>query len=334
MNRREKLLALIIGATVLLFGSGYGLRALLTKPLKEIDKKTAALREKLGKITAERNAYFTAEKQVKRYAQLAFSDQVDQASAKSGEMLTQQLLQCGLQESDFSRMPVGPRKLHGASEIGWSVQGEGKLDNVINLIFVLQESPYLHRVENLVVTPSDIIGRVKVRLRYLTLALDPAPIVEPIELRPKFALSSLERRMFDAIARRDILRPYIKRSPADQRGPGSPGSSDVPGTPPGPESFRVVSLSEWMGLPEIHVHDLVNQTTRRYKPGDVLASGNIIMVDYRALPLPGKPDLNSFSRVILKIGAEYWAIERGQTLADKYKLSPEQLPEQLASLSK
>lgn len=328
MNRREKLLALSIGATVLLFGSAYGLRALLTKPLKEIDKKTAALREKLGKIAAERNAYFTAEKQVKHYAQLAFSDQVDQASAKSGEMLTQQLLQCGLRESDFSRMPVGPRKLHGASEIGWNVQGEGKLDNVINLIFVLQESPYLHRVENLVVTPSDISGRVKVRLRYLTLILDPAPIVEPIELRPKFALSSPERRIFDAIARRDILRPYIKRSPADQRGPSSPG------TPPGPESFQVVSLSEWMGQPEIHVRDLVNQTTRRYKPGDVLASGDIIMVDYRALPLPGKPDLNSFSRVILKIGAEYWAIERGQTLADKYKLSPEQLPDQLASLSK
>jgi hypothetical protein len=40
--------------------------------------------------------------------------------------------------------------------------------------------------------------------------------------------------------------------------------------------------------------------------------------------------LKSFSRVILKIGTEYWAIERGKTLADKYRLAPEQLPEQLA----
>jgi hypothetical protein len=32
----------------------------------------------------------------------------------------------------------------------------------------------------------------------------------------------------------------------------------------------------------------------------------------------------------LKIGNEYWAIERGKTLADKRKLSPAELPEQIA----
>jgi hypothetical protein len=38
--------------------------------------------------------------------------------------------------------------------------------------------------------------------------------------------------------------------------------------------------------------------------------------------------------VIVKIGTEYWAVERGQTLAQKYRLSPGQLPEQLAKLIK
>ena len=49
MNQREKILAATVGSVVLLFASGFGLRALLVKPLKEIDKKTAAHREKLDK---------------------------------------------------------------------------------------------------------------------------------------------------------------------------------------------------------------------------------------------------------------------------------------------
>jgi hypothetical protein len=39
--------------------------------------------------------------------------------------------------------------------------------------------------------------------------------------------------------------------------------------------------------------------------------------------------LVSNSRVILKIGSEYWAIERGRTLAEKYKLALNQVPESL-----
>ena len=48
------------------------------------------------------------------------------------------------------------------------------------------------------------------------------------------------------------------------------------------------------------------------------------------MPLPGNALLQSFSRLILKIDGEYWAIERGKTLADKRKLSPGELPPQLA----
>ncbi|MCK7528948.1 MAG: hypothetical protein MZV64_71035 [Ignavibacteriales bacterium] len=55
------------------------------------------------------------------------------------------------------------------------------------------------------------------------------------------------------------------------------------------------------------------------------------MVDYRSLPMPGNEALKSFSRVIIRIGTEYWAIERGRTVADKYQLSPELLPDILRS---
>jgi hypothetical protein len=332
MNRREKLLLSAVGGLVGVFVIGFGARAVITRPLREIDKRIAATREKLQKIKKDRLAYFDAEDRMKAYALRSFADTVDQASALSGEMLTRQILSSGLQEADFTRLPVGPRKLRGASEIGWMVQGEGLLADVLDLLFLLHQSPYVHRLDGLTVGTGEIPGVVKVRFRYLTLVLDPAPEVKRKELVAKYTLESPERHLYNGIATRDLLRPYIKRPPpAPPAGSGPAGSSPLahrPGVPPGPESFKIVSLSEWMGQPEIHVRDLTYQKTQRYRPGDTLAGGTIVCVDYR--PIQGNALVRSDSRVILKIGNEYWAIERGRTLADKRKLAPAELPEQLA----
>ncbi|HXJ55452.1 MAG TPA: hypothetical protein VNM37_13480 [Candidatus Dormibacteraeota bacterium] len=334
MNARERTLLIAVGALVGALGAGFGLRALITKPLREIDQKIATARNKLQKIQNDRRAYFSAEDRLKAYALRTFADTVDQASGLSGEMLTRQILRSGLQESDFTRLPVGPRKLRGASEIGWSVQGDGPLADVLDLLFLLQESPHVSRLENLSLSTGEGPGLVKVRFRYLTLVLDPGPDVERKELPPKYTLESPQRHLYNGIVSRDLLRPYIKRLPVPAipiPGQPSPGSSPGrPGTPPGPESFKIVSLSEWMGQPEVHVRDLTQQKTQRYRPGDPLAGGTVVCVDYR--PLQAGPFLRSDSRVILKIGNEFWAIERGKTLADKRKLAAGELPEQLAKV--
>ncbi len=322
MNAREKKLLVVVGSILGLFVAVFGIRAVMLKPLREIDKRNAALREKLDKVKAERRAYFAAEENVKRLTQRTFSDQIDQASAKSGEMLTKQILISGLTEIDFSRMPVGPRRLRGASEIGWSIQGQGKLTGVVNLMFLLQNSPYLHRIENLSVSASELPGQVRVGFRFLTLVVDPAPLVDPIDLPVKANLDGPERHLLDGIAARDLLRPYIKR-PADRPVPGS----ENPSEPAGPASLRVVSLSEWGGQPEVHIRDITHQQTVRYKLGDKLGDGTIAMVDYRPMPMPGNEGLKSFSRLILKVGDEYWAVERGQTLADKRRLAANELPD-------
>src|SRR5437867_2577171 len=98
MNKREKVLALIIGLVVVLFGTVFGVKAVLLRPLREIDKKTATAREKLDKIASERRTYFTAEEVVKHFTQQAFDDDLDEASSKSGEILTRQILLSGLAE--------------------------------------------------------------------------------------------------------------------------------------------------------------------------------------------------------------------------------------------
>ncbi len=335
MNAREKVMAVVVLGTAALLGGALGLRAFITKPLTDLDKRIVAARERLAKIQTDRRNYFAAEDRLKALGKLTFADTVDETSAHSGEMLTKKILRAGLKEVSFTRLPVGPRKMRGASEIGWNVQGEGPLAGVVNLLFQLEHAPHLLRLENLVVSGGDAPGVVRVQFRCLTLVLDPTPDAKREPLLAKVELDSPERRAFDTIPVRDILRPYIKRPPPPpvRVAPGGATPSSTPATPPslpGPETFRIVSLSEWQGQPEIHVRDLTSQKTVRYKPGDPLAGGTIALVDYRAMPLPGASGLQSFSRVIVRVKNEFFAIERGQTLADLRKLELAQLPPELA----
>ena len=180
-------------------------------------------------------------------------------------------------------------------------------------------------------TSSEKAGEIKVRLLYLTLVVEPAPDFDPIELKPKFTLESPERYAYNTILQRDILRPYIKATPETRK---SDRENSEPSTAPtGPEALKVVSLSEWEGQPEVHIRDINKNETVRYRPGDKLkdnsnTAAEVVAVDYRAMPSPRNPLLLSHSRVILKIGDEFWAVERGQSLAEKRKLQPQEWPVQ------
>lgn len=325
MKKREKILAGIVLGFVGIFVLGFGVKGFFLKPLTKIDKETSLIREKIAKINAERREYFDAEDSLKRVAQRTFGTELNQASARSGEMITRQITVAGLSEADFTRLPVGPRKLKGASEIGWSVQGKGTLDKVINLLFLMQTSPHLHRIESVTLTSYEKPGEIKVRFLFLTLVVEPAPEFDPIELKPKFNLESPERIAYNTILDRDILRPYIKATPPAP----APGKAAPSSAPAGPAALQVVSLSQWDGQPEVHIRDLNENKTVRYRPGDKLKDNSeIVAVDYRPMPSPRNPLLVSHSRVILRIGDEFWAVERGQSLAEKRKLETGQWPAQ------
>jgi len=90
----------------------------------------------------------------------------------------------------------------------------------------------------------------------------------------------------------------------------------------------VTDLSEWGSKQDVGVAGPTGQT-KLYHPGDELAGGEIIMVDVRAMPMPGKPKIDSPSRVIIKTGKEYWAVELGQQLSQKRRLSGDELPPSL-----
>ena len=331
MNRREKILAGIVGGILATILAGFGVRAMVVAPAKAVDKKIAGARARLDQLNQERRAYFADEAKVKEAAQKMFSDRVENTAAISGEMITRYILQCGLKESEFTRLPAGPRKLRGAVQVGWRVQGDGPHADVVDLIYKLKSAPQLSRLDGLTLAPGDKPGLLRVGFTYLTLVMDPTPAVEPLSMVAQVALDVPERRAYDASVERDLFRPYVKR----QEQPALAGIEN-PRTPKpvgGPEGFRIVSLSEWQGEPEVHVLDVNQHKTFRYRPGDYLAGGTVVMVDYRSMPMPGREIIQSESRVILRFGKEYWAIDRGQTLADKRPLKPDQWPPELSKLA-
>jgi len=320
MNRREKILVGVAGGFLALFAVAYAGKVLFRDPLHELDQQNKALRDKLGQLADERRAFFASEDYLKGLAPILFGGEADAASAQAGKMITDRIVALGLSEAQFSRSPVGPRKLHGAQEVGWSVQGEGPLPKMLDLLFGLEQTPQLHRLENLVISAGDRPGLVRARFRYLTLVIDGLAPKPGVELKAKFGLDSPQRRFYDSIFQRDLLRPYV---------PSPPAPPAAAATEPAADRLTVVSLSNWGGNPEVHVSEAGTQHVTRLKKGDPLAGGEIVMIDYRTLPVPGKPGLLSYSRVIVRIGKAYWAIEQGQNLAARHELAADQLPPEL-----
>jgi hypothetical protein len=325
MKTRETLLLRAVFCLLLVFIGPCSIKTIFVMPLKELKSQVAALQDKLRQYNQDQQAYVSAQQYLKEMAPRLFGGDADTATAEAGKMLTEQIVRLGLQESQFSRVPVGPRRLRGAQEVGWSVQGEGPLAKMIDLMFVLEQTPQAHRLENLVLSAGDTPGRIKARFRYLTLVVEVKDARPKADLQPRFTLDSPQRRFYDGIVQRDLLRPYVPRPPAEVTAGARPASSlDV---------LRVVSLSQWGGAPEVDICETNSMKISIFKVGDTLAGGRIVMVDYRPLPLPGKPGFVSDSRVILKVGTNYWAVERGQILSSKYPLGPEQLPAELRGLS-
>ena len=70
--------------------------------------------------------------------------------------------------------------------------------------------------------------------------------------------------------------------------------------------------------------------TNPRKAGQTVSRCKIVMVDYRPMPIPdSKPVIHSPSRLIVQLGRDYWSVELGQTLAQKKRMKPENLPEAL-----
>jgi len=152
MNRREKALLGMIGLLSVLFRWRLVRKECPPAAAQYLEQQKQEAQESLRKVKETRSAYLRAESYLKQAAARSFGTNTDLATAQAGHMLTEQLSRLGLPEANFNFQPVPTRKIRGGQETGWSVQGEGPLGKMIDLLFVLEQTPQLHKIENLVIS--------------------------------------------------------------------------------------------------------------------------------------------------------------------------------------
>jgi len=334
MSLREKIIAAIAGGFVAFFVLYFLIGQLLLGPSGRLDSQAGKALNDLNKLKASNKNKSLYAAELKSFARQTLGRDELSVRKKVYARLLELLARSGLDE-DVNPLSGG-RRLRGAyKEVAFAVRTRGQLKRIIDLLYLLDAEPYLHRIDNITLSPVRKSGDVAVNLKFVTLVLEKqehellAPMSDKL---PATNLDSELRHRYQAIAIRNLFVPYIKRvappkppQPQPQVRPIPP--QPAPSTPE--DRFRVVGLPGWGEKQDVFVKDTSSGQVRRYKIGDTLANGKIVMVDYRAMRKPDKPRFLSPSRVIVKIGRDYWAVELGSSLRQKRRLKRYQLPPEL-----
>lgn len=292
-------------------------------------------------------------RQLAEFQQQTFGWEPSDVSNGLLRRLTGLLGPSGLGSERFSSTPAngGAIRPKGKDrEVGWAINVKaGKLANVINFLYLLAEEPHLHRVEffTLKRTPGDW-GKVDLNLKYVTLALEPpkggapasrtasAPTTETVVQLA--SLDSSDRDYLRIIEDRDVLRPYVKRPPPEPTPAPTPSPTPQPTPTPGPRpppenpdsQWRVAGMPMVDGTEMVHLQHTRSREFKTLKIGETMAGGGkIVLIDGRPMPRRDNPREFSLVRVVLRFEGTYWAVELGDVLTQKHRLTPAELPDAL-----
>jgi len=337
MNPREKILAAVTGTAALLFIVYLAINNVFLMPAAQQFNRARDLMQQVERARAEKAKQKVYETRLKELAGRTYGTDPLRVSEQVRSRITELLGMSGLSTERLTLKPVVGAQVQGIyKEVGWLVQVRGQLEQVVNFLYLVTREPHLHRLDNLVISPVRGSSEVEVQAKYGTLVLL-AETAKDLRVNTvsadldKSLLETPDRDQYNLIASRALFRPYMPaRRPEPTRPPPTPSAPSTPRPPEVPTGrYRVVGLATFADQPDIYVRDSSSGNVVRYKPGDSLGGGTIVMVDYRPMPMPDKPDILSGSRVLLRIGTEYYAVELGTYLAQKHKLRDDQLPPHL-----
>jgi hypothetical protein len=340
MNSREKILAAAAGIVAVFFITYLAINRVFLMPAAQRFDRANELMEEIERARAEKAKEPSYRARLKELAGRAFGTNPLRVSEQVRARLTDLLATSGLDTEHLTLKPVVGARAPGIyREVGWLIQVRGQVPRVVDFLYLVTREPHLHRIDNLIITPVRGEDEVELQAKYGTLVLEPKVVqnlkTDTVEGEmTRTALSTPERRQYDVIASRAFFRPYVP-APKKESPPPRPPESGRPKPPPPPPprgQYRVVSLSSLGGSPEVVVRETRSGTLARYKPGEEWGGGQIALVDYRPLPDPENPEVLSTSRVVLRIDSEYYAVELGACLEQKYRLDADRLPPGLPSL--
>jgi len=339
MKNRDKMIAYISGGVGGLLVLILLLNILIFSPLRDIETRKQAIRDGAQEQEIKKRQLEQARTRLRTVAARRIGDDELRVSETMRVRLDQLLQQSGLSNERLSLKPmVGQRRANAFREVGWTVSARGNLEQITDFFYLLDQQPFLLRVDEVAIRPVPRSNELNLDMRCSTLVIEVPGVDQMASAEMDGAglqveLDSQERRRYAAITQRDLFRPYVQREPPAVAEASPPPAATAPSASPGLERFKVVDLTSWNeNESEIRIMDLQTQQVKTYRVGQSLAGGQIEMVDYRALPRSDNPALLAYSRIIVKIEDEYWAIDLGQTLADRRRLQDDQLPEALRTV--
>ena len=337
MSRRERILLTAAGVIALGFVFHVMLNRLLLGPSGAYDHRIQDTVRQITRIKAVNKQRHVYEQKLAELAGRTFGADEWAVSEQIRNRLVNLVTHSGLSRGDFSvrSATITNRTALKGKEISRRISAGGKLEYVIDFLYLLSADPHLHRLEDVTLTPKLREGQTELSLRYATLVL---PDVEaalassrPAELSAQDDLDSAQREQYQLIASRDMFRPYVQKKVPKKPARPKRTRPDKPQPPKPPplSRFKIIALPSWGKVQDVRVANTDSGETKLYAVGDSLAGGKIVMVDYRPVPMFDDPEIVSGSRAIIQIADEYWAVELGRKLSEKRKLTGEELPSQL-----
>lgn len=331
MTPLERLLALTIGMVLLLGGGYIFVSRVYLEPASALNAQIEDLSDKVSRAQKEVAREVTLKARIKELASQTYDADPARAADAARARLTFLLQASGFNQQGLSLRPNDSANAQGQfRDVGWSVRAKGSINAVVNFLYLVRRDPRVSRLENIQLTPVPRSDQIDMQLRYGTLVLlpdkdgkAPAANLVPVPL-PAAVLDDPHRQAFQLIVERNIFRPYLPKGNVYVASPGHEGQPAP--IPVESAQYRVVGLPEANGKSTIIVRDSVTNATAEYKIGDAIVNTTIVAVDYRQMPRTDKPLLMSGSRVIVRAESAYWAVELGQTFADRYRVAPEHLP--------
>ncbi len=336
MSRSQKIIFLTVGVYVVGFVAYLAVNSMWIQPARRLDNLIRERRKDLHEQDIQTRGRSPLRRRLDETVAATLDTDYAQVRERVRERLMELLGQSGLGPTGLSVDLFDGVRRDAFREVGAAVQASGRLEDVVNFLYLLQSEPVLHRVDNLSITPSRRDGAVDLRFRYVTLVFDTtsgdAPKTLPAEL-PEPQVASAGRELYDSIVQRNLFAPYIRRPeppvvsrPRPQRPTERPQQSPQPQQPPAEDSFRVVGLPTMGGEALVYLRDPDQEQVSTYNVGDRVGRMTIVAVDYRRMRWR---DEYSTSRVVLRSGGDYWAVELGDTIGQRRPLRNRDLPVEL-----
>jgi len=336
MSTRERILGIVTLSMVMVALLWLILQKALFGPAAETNRKADELALKVSSLEAKVAMDKTYRETLNNLMQRSFGLDESVAGSSLRAHLITVLQKAGIDSRAVALTPFTGKRVGEATEVGWLISTRGSLKNVADLLYLLQSDPHLHRTDQVTWSPVADSTDVDFKARVSTLVLDPVPGSKPAEidagqLAMEVDLKGDARQAYDLVVSRDVFRPYIKRPPPPPPPPVAKNtptrrSDPPPAQPPADPPVKVVGLPTFAGKSHAVLQDTRSGQTQTLNVGDDLVGGQIVMIDYRAMPHPADPLILSYSRVIVQIDASFWAIEVGQVLTDKRQLPDSALP--------